>query len=885
MNSASVREVLVLHHSHTDIGYTHPPIVVWELSRRFINEALDLCEATADRPAGSRVCWTCETTGPLLHWLEHASDRDIARFRRLVKRGQIGAAAMALNITPLYDTEELIRHLEPIGRLKKELGLPFKVAINHDVNGLPWPITDLLLDAGVEMLLMGINVHLGGYPLQRPRGFHWISPSGRPLLTFNAEHYQSFDREARLRENSLAAMAEGLGAYIDGLVQKGYAYDFIYLSATHPTFPDNNPPNPVAAELIRRWNAEGREPKIRYVLPDEIAARLAAQPAEHLPSHAGDWTDFWNFGCGSAAVETKVNRRARRRLVAAETLRSLTAVRPAKTLPGTWGDAWHNVQLHDEHSWGIHATLRTVPPEPINEQWYQKAITAYRASSLAGLLFRDVFEQWAGPAAPETRPSGLMLCNPTPVETTGCVRVPERIIQRDWEFLSSHVLQLELQRDLGTPPDHGTLDAFSTPAPTVLAGPFTLPPFGFKYVRLSELKPAEVPPELTAREGRIESAFYRLDYDPATGRILALHDKARGVNLVEGSSPWSFFGFVREMPDPAVHSHDLPEKGREAYFTTDWVKVHHGISAWNTAWTARRETPARLVEQRTVLTPEGASLLLRWEAPGVQDFQQKITLGAAAPRVVCTASYNKLDVRAAEAIYFTFPLAQRDWRAHFDTAGAPVEFEREQLPGSCRDWVTADSWVCVHDAKGAVTLACPDAPLVQIGGFRFGRGNLSSDRSQPPLLLGWPMNNYWSTNFRASQPGYAQFRYVLTSHATYDPAESARVGLQAQTGIEWQPVADAPAAKSGRLASVRGKGVFLIGAELHRNTRVLHLLNVTSRPAKATVRLAGAAITSATRIDPAGRRLGNLPVGGGALAATVPPRSVLLAAVQTGEAG
>ena len=880
MNPASVREVLVLHHSHTDIGYTHPPLVVWELSRRFINEALDLCEATADWPEESRVRWTCETTGPLLHWMEHASERDLERFRRLVKRRQIGAAAMALNITPLYDAEALIRHLEPIGLLKKELGLPLKVAINHDVNGLPWPITDLLLDAGVEMLLMGINVHLGGYPLQRPRGFKWISPSGRPLLAFNAEHYQSFDREARLRENNLAATAAGLKGYIERLQNTGYAYDFIYLSATHPTFPDNNPPSPTAARLIRQWNAEGLEPRIRYVLPEELAARLAAQPDGHLPPHSGDWTDFWNFGCGSAAVETKVNRHARRRLVAAETLRSLAAVQPAKTLPDMWRDAWQNVQLHDEHSWGIHAALRTVPPEPINEQWYQKAITAYRARSLAGLLFRDVFESWAGPAATDQRPCGVMLCNPSAVETTGYIRVPERIVQRDWEFLSSHVLQLELQRDLNAPPDHGTLDAFSTPQPTVLAGPFTLPPFGYKFVRPTDLKPAQPAPELKARDGRIESPYYRLDYDPVTGRILALHDKARAVNLLETSSPWSFFGFVREMPDPAVHAHDLPEKGREAYYTTDWVKVHQGLPAWNTNWIARREIP-RLIDQRTIITPEGASLLLRWEAPGVQDFEQKITLDATSARVICTASFNKLDVRAAEAIYFTFPLAERDWRAHFDTAGAPVEFEREQLPGSCRDWVTADSWVCVHDERGAVTLACPDAPLWQIGGFRFGRGNLASDRSHSPLLLGWAMNNYWSTNFRASQPGYAQFRYVLTSHAAYDPAESARTGQEAQAAIEWQPVASVPQAKSGRLAVVRGKGVSLIGAGWNKGSRVLHLLNVTSRPVKATVRLPGQDIAEAHRVDPTGRRLQRLEVADDGVTVTVPPRSVILASIAT----
>ncbi|MDR0353590.1 MAG: hypothetical protein LBI02_09690 [Opitutaceae bacterium] len=894
-NIPSIREILVLHHCHTDIGYTHPPLMVWELNRRFIDAAIDLCEATARWPEESRARWTCETTFPLMHWLENASARQVDRFRRLVRRGQMGAGALGLNLTPLCNASALAKYIEPIRVLKKELGLPFKVAINHDVNGLPWPVADLLIDAGVEMLLMGINVHLGGFPLQRPRGFQWKTPSGRRLLAFNAEHYQSFDRVARLLENSTAAMAEGISSYLNHIARHGYPYDFVYLSATHPTCPDNNPPHPLAIELVRRWNREGRSPRIRFALPEEIHARLAAQPAARLPEHAGDWTDFWNLGCASSAVETKINRHAAGRLAAAELLRSLAATATPRTPQTMWDQAWRSMLLYNEHSWGTHAALRKIPPESGREQWHQKAITACEARSLAGIAFRDALEQWAGPAAPGDEARGVMLCNPGPVGITGCVRVPEKIFQPEWRFLSNQVLQIEAQRDFNTPPDHpAPMDGFSEPAPTLLAGPFTLPPFGYRYISKKELLAASISTSsravfsaaaaraagLSSGATRIESRFFRLDFDPASGRILALYDKTRRASLLDAQSPWDFFGYVREMPDPAIHAHDSPEQGREAFFSTDWGKVHAGESAWKTDWAARRQKPARLRDCRVALSPEGASLLLRLEAPGVRDFEQKITLAAARPDIICTATFNKEDERAAEALYFTFPLALQNWTAHFDTAGAPVEWDREQLPGCSRGWVTVDSWICLHDNAGALTIASPDTPLFQIGGFNFGRENRPPASDTPPLLLAWAMNNYWSTNFPVTQPGYAQFRYVLTSQSAYDPAASAAAARQAQSEIEWQPLARPPAKKQGRLAEVRGAGVLLACADgRKKNAPVLHLQNVLPRAATATVRIPGRTMVSARRVGPAGRNLGELPVRNGALVAKLPPRSLVMATV------
>lgn len=70
---AGIETLYVVNHSHTDIGFTDYQGVCFRQHREFVDGALDLVEATADYPDGSRYRWTCEVTGPLLRWLRLAS--------------------------------------------------------------------------------------------------------------------------------------------------------------------------------------------------------------------------------------------------------------------------------------------------------------------------------------------------------------------------------------------------------------------------------------------------------------------------------------------------------------------------------------------------------------------------------------------------------------------------------------------------------------------------------------------------------------------------------------------------------------------------------------------------------------------------------------------
>src|SRR5512142_2083363 len=113
---SKVSTVYLIHHSHTDVGYTHDQPIVWDLHGRFIEEGVRLADKYAESNTDGAFRWTVENTGVLCEWLKHADPRTIERFVRLEKAGRIEVTGMFANLTPLADTDELIESLQWAGK-------------------------------------------------------------------------------------------------------------------------------------------------------------------------------------------------------------------------------------------------------------------------------------------------------------------------------------------------------------------------------------------------------------------------------------------------------------------------------------------------------------------------------------------------------------------------------------------------------------------------------------------------------------------------------------------------------------------------------------------------------------------------------------------------
>lgn len=793
-----ISELLLLHHSHLDIGYTHPPPVVWELHDRHLDEAIELCESTADFPAGSRGKWTCEVTKVVLHWLESATPAQVARMRNLATSGQITFGAMLCHWTALQPEDLMQESLQSIKRLRALLGARIEVAIQTDVNGVSWSTADLLLDAGIDRLMMNINIHMGGYPLSRPTIFRWQTPSGRQLTVFSGEHYNAFNREAGLKHPAptLQRMEQGLTRYLKRLATKGWPHDFAILTATHPLMDDNGPPDPDLPTLVRRWNETDHAPFIRLVSVDEVFDRIATLDPAGIPVHAGDWTDFWSNGVAASALEVAMSRRAHGALWGGKALATqLPSAAQAKTT-ATANAAAEKLHLANEHTWTSYASTGAfgvagtgkIEPIPVAEQSLDKSEKCAGALSLARLARRDALDVLAGNPPQSRTQEGLLLFNPSDLPRTVCLRLTPDLAAGAYHLVAGTKHRLDVIEDV----------LRDTPA-TAWHGPVEVPPLSIKTVRLSELGRDNPSPGLSGTPGEIASRFWCLRYQPETGAITSLVHLASGRECFDAATGFALFGPVQEtVAAPSEHSKEIHDPRYDLFQVTEATfdgTVHSDVDGWATGWQARHAHPTCVTRVATLLDAEGAHLIRHLEMPGVNgEMRQTISLPAHEDRVRFEAFFNKADDANPESLYFTFPFKIGDAQAHFDTAGVSVAYDKEQLPGACRDWFTAGSFVAVAggpqagNSGGCLTLACPDAPLFQLGGFTYARRQREVSRVNQALVMAWPTNNYWNTNFKASQPGWLRFRYELAHTPAYHPAWSASFASAVSRPVMFHPV-------------------------------------------------------------------------------------------------
>jgi hypothetical protein len=98
-----------------------------------------------------------------------------------------------------------------------------------------------------------------------------------------------------------------------------------------------------------------------------------------------------------------------------------------------------------------------------------------------------------------------------------------------------------------------------------------------------------------------------------------------------------------------------------------------------------------------------------------------------------------------------------------------------QIPGTVNDWNTVQNFAALRGPAAQVVLVSDEIPLMQFGGINTGRYNPNA-KPESQQIYSWVLNNYWTTNFRASQEGELIWSYALTSGADTSNSFATRFG-------------------------------------------------------------------------------------------------------------
>ena len=153
--SHSIKTLYVVHHSHTDIGYTDLQERVVQSQVNYIRSALQLMQD----PKNDGFRWNCETWFCVEQFLQQAAPEETEAFFARMKEGRIGFSANYLNFCDLADHDVLERRLDEVCALLNAHGVTPKTAMCADINGISMGQRDAMLDHGIEFLYTNIHSH------------------------------------------------------------------------------------------------------------------------------------------------------------------------------------------------------------------------------------------------------------------------------------------------------------------------------------------------------------------------------------------------------------------------------------------------------------------------------------------------------------------------------------------------------------------------------------------------------------------------------------------------------------------------------------------------------------------------------------------------------
>lgn len=826
----AIKYIDIIHHSHTDFGYTDHPMITHEIHKSYIDIAIDAIEATSGNREGEGFCWTAEVLLPVYEWWLEADDEKRKKLLNAINSGRFEVMGLPFNNTALLNDSEWDRMLSWVPDELWERLKP-KACMQIDVNGMPRAGIMRAIKKGIRYLWIGPNSYNGASPFGSPFAFRWKMPDGNSIFTwinpgycdafylFNENwrqgpvpkvsdlRYRQPDSndifvctEEKLLESHRICLEnlktlendngmciskdKALGGNTLITRQAGYPYERLPASLTNQWRLDNDPPFTGITEFINKWNEMGLKPELRLTTPSVALSDLECEIGDRLPEYSGEWVDWWANGSASMPAEISASRKAKRLY---NTIKSgifgkldvRDNIKAAEILK--------NLCMFDEHTWGSWGSIAYPYDIATRMQTAEKSCFAYRALAAAEFLLAQKARSEL-----KDKGNGIRVTNASEFPASGWVELPVDCFRGDFTHIQDSCTG-EIRKFIF---DEGT-ENFKRPETAEcfsmenVAHTFSDKVPGRKVrfwsgdigagctTSFIPLKKSDCP----VSENISYYSAIAVSKDILTNHI-NMSTKNKSGRLMDVSLD------DRGWPDQAIWSgmkKPLFEAGLGEFlsytpigFAPRWIMKD--IFETSDQKDRRKKRQDSMKEQTSVFTdstiykdtPYTTSYEQVFSHPSLDWGIRKLEIWKDEPRIRLTVKINRRSSMEPEIFYIRFPLPCDEIIPDVSSGGISFKPGVDQLPGSCMDYYAIDGWAQYGTSEGNWIWSSLDAPLIT---FESPNAVARLDKlpKQTHILLSMVFDNTWDTNFAADSHGIMEFKYDLAWRESSSTAEASRI--------------------------------------------------------------------------------------------------------------
>lgn len=802
----AIQTIAIVHHVHTDFGYTDHPCRTKQEQVKYIDQAVDYVLASSDYPEGARFAWTQEQLYPVRQWWETATQAQKDRFFAAVATGRLEIAGTPFNVTAFMDKDEWETAMSWI---PKDLwnACNIRSAMQIDVNGMHTAGMVSAYDRGIRNLFIGPNSYYGAPPMPTPAAFNWRIDKDKQLFVWLNASYNNgtflFNKnwrqgpvpnysdlryrppEARdiwasddasiMASHRLCleniALIEGYAkqnatAETDGFTKNrvfgGYTLKTLPVSVTSQWRVDNDPPFYPIVDFVKRWNELGLKPRLLLCTASQAMEMAKEDLGDNIPTYSGEWIDWWANGNASAPVEMSYNREAKRVLKTAKSPLFGPMDQHQKKVAR---EIMENICLYDEHCFSSWQSVSNPYSFANVSQTAEKNVYAYRALDGAQCLLAERARKLTADVKNQ-----IVVINPSVKNLTTFIDLPLNCMRSEYHSVrckeTDEVWSVDYVDGVANflrPSDPSEFSrenvsrTFSDKCEKqgIRFGPVTIPAMGQVHL---------IPQEAFVEKAKNQTVnvFWETD---KKGWPIKLQFEGQNTPVIDGTFGELIAvradGFAPRWTFKDIFENDNEEE-RAALRKQHIFEIHAQYG------------------QTEQLESAG---ILRFEQPAYHDAclyaSRILTVDLINATVELEFKMNRRSDFAPEVLFLRIDAPGEAVLPWVSNAGVAFRPELDQFPGSCMDFYAIDGWIHYPNQW---LLNSVDAALVTFGD--------TSVVSRKTTTMG-PANhiyvrlfdNIWDTNFGANACGMMRFRFNASADISMDQSAVAAEALSTDSVV------------------------------------------------------------------------------------------------------